>query len=290
MDWIHGIQRALDYTEEHLTEKIDYDEVAKKAYSSSFHFQRMFTLVCGFSLADYIRMRRLTLAAEELYRTNKKVIDVSLKYGYESPESFTRAFTKFHGITPSDAKNGENIKSFSRLFVKLTLLGGNIMDYRIEKKKAIKVLCKKIHVNKPQNEMASEDISKFWNKCSEDGTIEKISKYGNYENLNGLLGICFISDRISTGFPYGIGVEYNGKEIEDNEFEIVEIPEYTYAVFTSKGKMPEAFKETYKKIVTEFFPQNNYEYNSGVELEVYPSENIEDEDYTCEIWISVKEK
>ena len=92
MDWITGIQRALDYTEAHLTEKIDYETVAKQAYSSAYHFQRMFSMLCGFSLGDYIRMRRLTLAAEDLLRTGDKVIDIALKYGYDTPESIKRRY------------------------------------------------------------------------------------------------------------------------------------------------------------------------------------------------------
>lgn len=91
MDWISGFQRALDYVEEHITESIDFEEVAKSAYSSSFHFQRVFSAVCGYSLGDYIRLRRLSLAGSELASTNEKVIDIALKYGYDSPESFSRA-------------------------------------------------------------------------------------------------------------------------------------------------------------------------------------------------------
>ena len=106
MDWITGIQRALDYTEAHLTEEIDYEAVAKEALSSPFHFQRMFGMLCGFSLGDYIRMRRLTLAAEELMRTDRKVIDIALQYGYDTPESFSRAFLRFHGIAPTHARQG----------------------------------------------------------------------------------------------------------------------------------------------------------------------------------------
>ena len=150
MDWVTGIQRALDYTETHLTEEIDYEAVAKQAYSSPFHFQRMFGMLCGFSLGDYIRMRRLTLAAEELVRTRGKVIDVALKYGYDTPESFSRAFVRFHGITPTEARRGKTIKSFSRLSVKLILSGGNTMDYRIEKREAMRVVCKKKRIAKPQ--------------------------------------------------------------------------------------------------------------------------------------------
>ena len=290
MDWITGIQRALDYTEAHLTEEIDYEIVAKQAYSSAFHFQRIFSMLCGFSLGDYIRMRRLTLAADELYRTSEKVIDIAFKYGYDTPESFSRAFARFHGITPTDARHGKNVKSFSRLSVKLILSGGNTMDYRIEEKEAFKVICKKKQVTKPQSDTAAADISAFWGECSQNGTIEKLCQYGRFDNLQGVLGICFSEEMAGSGFPYGIGAEYNGAPVKGKEFDVIEIPAHTYAVFQCKGKMPDAFKDTYQKICTEFFPQSNYEYNNSVELEVYPSAEIQDPNYTCEIWIAVNEK
>ena len=291
MEWTAAIQRAIDYTEAHLTETIDMEKVAKEAYSSLFHFQRVFSILCGFTLGDYIRMRRLSLAAEELVQTNAKVIDVALKYGYDSPESFTRAFTRFHGITPTQAKNGGTVKSFSRLSVRLILTGGNTMDYRIEKLDAFKVIGKFKKVTKPENTDATEEISAYWKQCGENGTIQKICGYfPENPNLKGLLGICFTGELKNSEFPYAIGVEYDGRENKD-QLEVMEIPAYTYAVFTCKGKMPEAFSETYKKICTEFFPQSDrYEYAGGVELEVYPSDKVQDPDYTCEIWIAVKEK
>ena len=290
MDWITGVQRALDYVEERLTEEIDYAAVAEQAYSSSFHFQRMFGMLCSFSLGDYIRMRRLTLAADELQRTGGRVIDIALKYGYDTPESFSRAFTRFHGISPTRARHGGNVKSFSRLSVKLILSGGNTMDYRIEKRDAFKVICKKKQVNKPQGDTATADISAFWGECSADGTMKALCKYAGFERLNGILGICFSGEMANSGFPYGIGAEYNGKPLEDEGFDIVEIPAHTYAVFQCRGKMPEAFKNTYHKICTEFFPQSNYEYGNGIELEVYPSDDTQNPDYSCEIWIAVNEK
>ena len=290
MDWVTGIQRALDYTEEHLTEALDYESVAKQACSSAFHFQRMFSMLCGFSLGDYIRMRRLTQAAEALLGTGDKVIDIALRYGYDTPESFTRAFTRFHGITPTEARRGGTIKSFSRLSVKLILSGGSTMDYRIEKKDAFQVICKKKLVNKPQGETATADISAFWNECQKNGSIDAICKYGRFDHVNGILGICFSAEMADSGFPYGIGAEYNGAPLNGEALDIVEIPAYTYAVFSCKGKMPDAFIKTYRQICTEFFPQSNYEYGSGVELEVYPSADVQNPDYTCEIWIAVKEK
>ena len=291
MDQITAIQRAIDYTEAHLTDEIDYEAAAREAASSVFHFQRLFSMLCGYTLGDYIRMRRLSLAADELQRTGGKIIDIALKYGYDTPESFSRAFTRFHGITPTQARRGGNIKSFSRLSVKLILDGGNLMDYRIKKRDAFKLICRKKQVNKPQGDTATADISAFWGECSTDGTMEKLCKYASFDNLRGILGVCFSGEMANSGFPYGIGAEYNGAPLTDGGFDIVEIPAHTYAVFQCKGKMPDAFKETYKKICTEFFPQSStYEYGNGIELEVYPSADVQNPDYTCEIWIAVKEK
>lgn len=291
MDWITGIQRAIDYTEAHLTEEIDYETVTKEACSSVFHFQRVFHMLCGYTLGDYIRMRRLTLAAADLIQTDRKVIDIALKYGYDTPESFSRAFSRFHGTTPTEARRGKTVRSFSRLSVKLILSGGNKMDYRIEKKDAFQIICRRKHVTKPQGDTATADISAFWKECTQDGSIPVLCSYmPETLSLKGILGICFTKDMADQGFPYGIGAEYNGKPILDERFEVIEIPAYTYAVFPCKGQMPDAFARVYKQICSEFFPQSNYEYGHGVELEVYPSANVSDPDYSCEIWVAVKEK
>ena len=144
MEWVKGLQKAIDYIEDHITEDIDYAEIAKQAYSSSFHFQRVFHIICGYSIGEYIRNRRLSLAGTDLSSGNEKVIDIALKYGYSSPESFSRAFTKFHGITPVQAKSEKlTLKSFSRVSVKIILEGGTTMDYRIEKREEFEVIAKR---------------------------------------------------------------------------------------------------------------------------------------------------
>ena len=164
------------------------------------------------------------------------------------------------------------------------------MDYRIEKRDAFRVVCRKKQVTKPQGDTAAADISAFWNACGRDHTIEEICRRGRFDRFGGILGICFSGEMADSGFPYGIGAEYNGLPLEGEALDLVEIPAYTYAVFTCRGKMPEAFKKTYQQICTEFFPQSCYEYGSGVELEVYPSAETQDPNYTCEIWIAVREK
>lgn len=292
MNWITGIQRAIDYIEANLDKEIDYEAAAKEAYSSSFHFQRVFSILCGFTVGDYIRMRRLSAAASDLVHTEDKVIEIALKYGYDSPESFTRAFTRFHGITPTEARRGGNVKSFSRLSVKLILTGGNTMDYRIEKMGAFQVICKRKQVSKHEKPTATADISAFWDECQKNGATQRIAGYIPSEpRLKGLLGICFSGGKDAEEFPYGIGAEYDGRSVSDADLEIISVPAHTYAVFICKGKMPDAFPETYRKIVTEFFPQNDrYEYGNGIELEVYPSDKVDDPDYICEIWIAVNEK
>ena len=291
MNWIQGIQRAIDYVEANITENIDFEEVAKQAYSSSFHFQRVFSILCGFPLGDYIRMRRLSLAGEELSKGKEKIINMAMKYGYDTPESFSRAFARFHGITPSEAKHGGNVKIFTPLSVKLILTGGSKMDYRIEKREAFQIVCKRKSVGKPQAANATQDITAMWQEYGADGTMARLIACMPKEPvMKGLLGICFSSELNAKHFPYGIGVEYDGRKVDD-DLEVVTIPAHTYAVFTSKGKMPDAFIETYNRIVTEFFPQSTqYEYAEKVEFEVYSSADVSAPNYQCEIWIAVNEK
>ena len=290
MDWITGLQRAIDYVEDHIADAVDYEEAAKRAYSSNFHFQRVFNTICGYSLGDYIRYRRLSLAAAELINTHEKVIDVALKYGYENPESFSRAFTKFHGAAPSQVKNGANIKSFSRLSVKLILSGGTTMNYRIENKDAFEVVLRKKRFPK-KHEITTMEISKFWQKCEEDGTISAICRYIPEKNIfdKCIVGVSFGAESADEDFPYGIGAHYNGQAISENYLSVERIPAHTYAVFQCVGRMPEAFQRVYKYICTEFFPASEYQ-PAGVEIEAYPSADTQNDSFTCEIWIAVEKK
>lgn len=133
MDWIYKLQDAVNYIEDNLLEDIHPEDISKSIYSSSFHFQRIFSLITGVSVGEYIRNRRLSLAGLELYQTKAKTIDMALKYGYETPESFAKAFTRFHGISPSTARNSdENLKSFNRLQIQINVKGKDILDYKIE--------------------------------------------------------------------------------------------------------------------------------------------------------------
>ena len=141
MNWIEGMSNAVSYIEDNLTEELTSENIAKQAFVSAFYFQKAFGMLCGFTVGEYIRLRRLTLASSELIATDEKIIDIALKYGYDSPDSFTKAFSRFHGVTPSAVrKDGAMVKSFAPLKIKFTLEGGFIMDYKIVEKAAFTVM------------------------------------------------------------------------------------------------------------------------------------------------------
>ena len=291
MNWITGIQRALDYVEAHLMESVDYEEAAKQAYSSSFHFQRVFSILCGFTLGDYIRMRRLTLAGSELASSDIRVIAAALKYGYDTPESFSRAFTRFHGVPPSQAKHGAALKAFSPLSVKLTLDGGSTMDYRIETVEAFRLICRKKQIPS-RAELTEAVISPFWRECTTDGTIEALCRYIPEPNIFGdrIVGASFGRDAADAEFPYAIGAPYNGAPVTDAGLTVEDIPAHTYVVFPCTGRMPEALQNLYQKVCSEFFPASEYQPCGGTDFEAYPSADVDDPNYTCEIWVAVEKK
>ena len=289
MDWITGIQNAINYIEEHLTEEINYDKVAEEAACSSFYFQRIFGVLCDISLGEYIRNRRLTLAGNELNVSDIKVIDIALKYGYESPESFTRAFSKFHGITPSEAKkNGSKLKSFSRLSVKITLSGGYMMDYKIVEKEAFEII-EKVEAHSIENDVNAKSIPDFWTKSHNDGTVKTLLE--NTTDRTFIFGVCYgnNSDCAKT-FDYSIGAVYNPKTAVPKGFRRNIIPARTWAIFECKGAMPKAMQDMWHKITSEFFPTSGYQPTYEMDIEAYTEGDMGESDYRSEIWIPVVKK
>jgi AraC family transcriptional regulator len=289
MDWVTGMQKAIDYVEDNLSEELDYEKIAAKACVSSFHFQRIFSIMCNYSLGEYIRNRRLTLAGAELNQSSVKVIDVALKYGYESPDSFAKAFTRFHGIAPSAAReHGANLRSFSRLSIKISLEGGNIMDYRIEKKAGFKMIGKSQVFDK-SDEFNRNDIPSFWSKCHMDGTVKALYDLARTSKNSGLVfGICCEGDS-SNKFPYMIAATYENEEIPIG-YSLKEIPEYTWAVFRCVGAMPRAIQNLWHQIYTEFFPTAEYQPAHEIDMEAYYEGDMGDKNYVSEIWIPVEKK
>jgi AraC family transcriptional regulator len=276
MDWIHGIQNAIRYIEDNITTELDYDEIAKQAYVSSFHFQRAFGIMCGLTLGEYIRYRRLTLAGMELSAGSAKVIDVAFKYAYDSSDSFARAFTRFHGISPSSArKEGANLKSFAPLRIKFGLEGGNVMEYRIEAKASFTVVGV---IRDFDSDTSKAEIPKFWSEHLQSGHAERVC---------GMYGVCFENSYDSKMFKYMIADSYDGGEVPKG-LETKEIPAATWAIFPCRGPMPDALQDVNERIWDEWIPNcREYEIAGNVGIEMYSEGDTSGADYYSEIWIPV---
>ncbi len=287
MDWIKSFQKAVDYVEEHICEPVDYKRIAQEMNVSSFYFQKIFSILCGFTVGEYIRSRRLALAGSELLSTDEKIIDIALKYGYDSPEGFTRAFARFHGITPSDVrKNGAPVRSFARLSVSISVKGGSSMDYKIMKKEAFKIIAKEQRFKKVEDIQGRSDIPAFWTECHGDGTVKYLSENCKKDGVLGgsVVGMCMEDSTVVKDFPYLIGAEYAGGDVP-NGYKVVDVPAAEWAVFGIDGLSEEKIQQAWHKIFAEFFPSSTYKPAGNFDLEVYPTDT-----YKGEIWISVEKK
>lgn len=289
MEWIAGIQRAINYVEDHITDELDYADIAKEAACSSFYFQRIFSILCGISLGEYIRNRRLTLAGSELSSTDGKVIDVALKYGYESPESFTRAFVKFHGITPSEAKkDGSMLKSFSRLSVQIILKGGTVMNYKVVEKEAFKII-EKVETHSGVDSANPDTLPEFWDRSRRDGTLQKLLELGNDKTY--LFGVCYGGGSADDkSFDYSIAIACDEDCEIPEGFRMNEIPARTWVVFECRGAMPRAIQELWHRICAEFFPPSDYQPTYEMDIEAYTDGDMSAPDYKSEIWVPVKKQ
>ncbi|EGW41797.1 AraC family transcriptional regulator [Desulfosporosinus sp. OT] len=282
MDWLDAMNRAVEYLEANLTEKLDIEKVAKIALSSPFHFQRMYHMITGVTIAEYVRRRRLTLAAQDIL-SGKKIIDVAYRYGYETPEAFTKAFGKMHGICPSAARElGANLKAYPKLSFHISIKGDKDMNYKIVDKGSFTVVGKQRRISLVDGENFIQG-AKFWDDCVKDGSYQWISsKAGKL----GVLGV--FKDFGKDDFNYIIGVE----EIKDTlpkGYVSATIPAATWAVFESVGALPEALVDIIRRIYSEWFPATGYQHDCCTPgLEVYPEGNKHSPNYRCEYWVPVK--
>lgn len=295
MDWLNRLNRALDYIEENLAGEIDKHIIAKLACCSEFHFYRLFSLISGISLGEYIRHRRLTKAAFEVQTSNIKVIDLALKYGYESPEAFTRAFQKVHGVTPTSARNeGVSLKAYPRIAFQISIKGDVAMDYRIESKGSFTVYgIEEIFTS--ENGENFKEIPIFWEQVINDGRYERLAKSGSTDLIKGICPVNALCDYRKTGgstFPYML-FTFLTEKCNTDGYKIVEVPAATWAIFKSKEYLQEetstVIQDLIKRVYTEWLPTANYEKADGYELEMY-YENLKTGKHYCETWIRVVEK
>lgn len=283
MDYLNRINRALDYIEMNLTSEIEMQQISKLAVCSEYYFQRIFAFMTGISLADYIRRRRLTLAAFDLQQSSEKIIDIALKYGYESPDAFTRAFSAQHGITPSAArKTGKRLKAYPRLSFHITIEGAVEMNYRIEKRDAFTMVGMTKTFTSPQE--SGEVKPAFWNELLADGTWDKLTRLVD-RDFPGVHGFIKVIDAETV--DYSIACVSSADPPLGMEQLI--IPSATWAVFELTGPPNSAMEEGWRRILTEWLPTSGYRFLETGELECFPSNGDRlAEDFPSEIWIPIE--
>ena len=287
MDMLKGFNRALDYIEDNLDGQIDLKEVAKRAYSSEYHFKRLFSLLAGITISDYIRRRRLTLAAAEIKNSDIKVIDAAVKYGYQSPDAFSRAFQGFHGVLPSAARDCEkNLKTYPKMSFQLTIRGGVEMKYRIVEKEPFKIVGVKYEVEM-KDEVLSPSYGHMMENISDDTMNDLVSRssdlsYGivhaSADRSENSAGNATFTASNATFNQY-IGV-FSDDDAEEHS--TLEIGPYKWVVFEVEGDW-EHIEETWMRIYSEWLPSSAYELDSGPEI-------LADKEDKSEIWITIKDK
>ena len=272
--WIEAFQASIDYIEAHLTDALDIGDIARRAALSPFYYQRVFSAMCGLTVGEYIRGRRMTLAAQELSGGDARVIDAAMKYGYDSPDSFARAFARFHGVPPSKAREpGAPLRSLAPLHIRITLEGGSMLDYRIVEKAPFTIAGIRRRFN---SETSYQEIPKFW----QDGSMDAAGLMGRF-------GVCLDMD--GRNFDYWIADLYEPWRDLAEGLETRVIPGGLWAQFTCRGPLPESLQTVNTKIWTEWLPAlKGYALAGNYNLEVYmpPAERPEDE--VSEIWVPLK--
>ena len=264
MDWLVRMNNAMDYIECNLADEISYEKVAQIACCSTYHFQRMFSFITDVPLSEYIRRRRLTLAAFELQTSGIKVIDVAMKYGYELPEAFSRAFKNLHGVMPLSARDtGVSLKAYPRMTFSISIKGDIEMEYRIEKREPFEMFGIYELISRDM-EKAFQEVPQFRMKCDEDGSVDLMNELLGRFHDTMLHAACY--DYTETDFKYMIC--YNlpkGLKIPDR-FTKLSVPALTWAIFPA----PQCeMQNLWKRIYSEWFPTSEYEQVEGPGFEMY---------------------
>lgn len=286
METLLGLNAALGYIEDNLTGDISYAQAARLAHCSEVQFVRMFGYIAGVTLAEYIRRRRLSCAAFDLRQPGARVLEVALRYGYDSPTAFNRAFRALHGVSPSQARGmGARLKAYPRLHFQMTIKGVTEMVYRIEERPAFRIVGKKQQVSNADGENFVK-IPQMWADLSKaDWETLFAIKAGQPD---GILGVC--ANMRGTVFDYYIACAATAAPPEG--MEALEVPALTWAIFESVGALPHAMQEVWQRIFSEWFPASEYVRAADTlpDVEVYFEGDNTADSYRCEIWIPVVKK
>lgn len=280
------IENAISYIEENLDKPLSINEIAYQSGYSNFYFQRLFSAICNISVGEYIRCRKMTLAAADLLSSNIRIIDIAYKYGYETPESFTKAFNRYHGISPSKLRQqGIQTKQCLRIYPSATIKDKLDLTVTLKKLSAFSLIG--ISKQFPLTEtIFRDDIPEFWNQCQTDNTIHSLFQYSDSSQPFQGIAACCMDAETNSSMNYMIGV--CNQEI--NQEDVLHIPELNWLIFSGKGQLPQVIQQAWHQIHTDFFPTSDFSLYGNYDLEIYPTNDMNEPTYSFELWVPVKER
>ncbi|MDD5936519.1 MAG: AraC family transcriptional regulator [Clostridiales bacterium] len=283
MNILYGMNQAIEYLEENMQGDIDFQKAAEFTGYSSAYFQRIFTCIAQITVVEYVRKRRMTLAAAELKDSNIQILDLAIKYGYHSADAFTKAFRSFHGVTPSEARNSTTrVNSFSPLRFHISVEGTTEMKYRMEQRKAMRVIGIQRHFVAPEDDEHAVDT--FWNEVFRNGMYEKLLALCDGQP-HGVHGFMQVVDE--THVDYMIGV-FSRHEVIDGTSEFI-VPASMWAIFEQKGSIHDTMPILWKQIFDEWLPALEVQHAETTEIECFPYEgDRSSKEFQYEIWIPIK--
>lgn len=284
MKWINRMKSCIDYIEDNLKGEIDIAELSRLTFLSKRYFLIMFEAVTGMTVHEYIRKRKMSVAAYEIMEKDRKVIDVAFDFGYSSAEAFSRAFKNIHGISPANAgKNGSYVKLYAPISFHIEIKGEESMNYRVEKKEEFKVFGTVLKTTSEDGKSYKE-IPKFWQQVFASGQFKEMLNLCDEDSKN--YGVC-LPMKNEDEFDYVIG--FSGSREDYSKYEVFEIPAAKWGIFECRGLMPNAMQSVFQRIFKEWLPATDYEIDmTKPVLEYYTEGDTTSNDYYSEIWMPLK--
>ncbi|MFF9070325.1 GyrI-like domain-containing protein [Streptomyces sp. NPDC014891] len=274
---LERLNRALDHIEEHLVAErdgaLDAAALARVAATSEHHFRRMFSALAGMSLSEYVRRRRLTVAGAEVLAGERTLLEIAVRHGYGSGEAFARAFRAVHGVGPGEARRtGAALSAQPRMSFRLVVEGSSSMRYRVVEKKDLRVVGRRARVplvHEGENPAIAAHIRSLGQE-----TIERLGRLSDQEPR----GVVSAVVHLGESREEGVELDYWHAVVSDaevpEEFEVLDVPSGSWAVFENEGPLPEAVQHLWRDIFTQWFPSNPYAIRPGPEImSISPSED-----------------
>ena len=277
MNIIQSFNGTMAYIERTIETGCDEAEIARISGYSYPLFSRIFSILVGYPLNEYLRFRKLSRAAADLRNTDAKIIDIALAYGYESPDSFAAAFKKFHGVSPSAVRNGKEFKSFAPIKLSLTVNGGQTMEVKIEKKSGFTLAGIQVDADR------TSDFPKVWNSLFEKTSYEELAKLGNGRSF----GVC---SEVKDGKTFTYAATYDCRDAQkaaELGLSVMHIPKAEYAVVQLKGSVPNCIHQGWKYVMETFFPEQGYCHAGTPDFEAYSEGDMYSKNYTMELWVPI---